>query len=244
MKNSVFFVKDTSSVDINLNGKTICVYREGYALPNIENCEYYEFSKYKQLYTTLNCENIVMVGLNKIFIPSIRCDLVFEYLQTMTTNINKISIDTSPFIGEPWRSWIHYSIAFGEWLGVNYSYAVETDWQKWFYLESNNCWLLNPKIERTFSDLDKLNSIYEFEQPDLFMTKSYNVIKERAFEQYSSPKQIINFMLKEFSQLLKQKFSFDDYLLRKKEKLPDFGIFRFYAQENLRRQQVYNQFLV
>lgn len=242
MSNKVFFVKDTSLPNINLCGKTICVYREGYKLPIIENCDYFEFSQFKKIYTTLTPDNIVIVGLNKIFIPSIRCDLVFEYLQTMTTNINKISIDTAPFVGEPWRCWIHYSMAFGQWLGVNYSYAVETNWQKWFYLENQNCWLLNPTIEQTNSDLEKINTKFNFYQPDIFLNKSYLTIKEIAFNQFKTPKQIINFMLKEFSKLLQEKFTFDDYLTQKKKEIPDFGIFRFYAQENLKRQKIYNQF--
>lgn len=244
MKNKVFFVKDTSSVKVNLSGKTICIYREGFDLPNIENCDYYEFSKYKYIYTTLDCDNIVIVGLNKIFIPSIRCDLVFEYLQTMTTHINKISIDTSPFIGEPWRFWIHYSMVFGGFLNISYSYAIETEWQNWFYRTKDSCIIapneLDGKITKTYSDLKKINSEFNFFDPDMFLLNYYNEVKKSAFEVHGTPKKIIQYMLKSLNHRIEIDFGYDSYRENKIFNLPNFGIYKFLAEENQRRQDIYN----
>lgn len=243
----VQFLKDTSTAiipDDFHNEKTLVVFRDGYKLPKIEGAQFIEFEKYKSQYINLKPDRIVMVGTNRIFVPSIRCELVFEYLQTMTGHIDKISIDNSPFVGEPWRLWFHYSLAFGQWLGFNYSYIVETDWQHWFYRDSENSVISAKSIDGNFidtvSDLERLNTIFEFYEPDSFLTDYYNEVKKAAFEKYSTPKQLTQFMAKHLNKHLQIDFDFDSYRRNKKLVLPDFGVYRFIAEENQRRMDIYN----
>lgn len=242
------FIKDTSKAIIPKEFKenTLVIFREGYKLPNIPKAEYIEFEKYKITYTNYHPNNIIMVGTNRIFVPQRRCDLVFEYLQTMTSHINKMSIDTEPFIGEPWRLWFHWSLAYGTWLGFNYSYVVETDWQHWFYrdnetsiIEADN---IKDKIGEVNSDLKRVNTSFEFYDPDLFLSEFYNEVKDVAFAKYSTPKLIIQMMNKELNKHLSINFDFNSYLDNKSYKLPNFGIYRFIAEECRRRMSIYNTF--
>lgn len=241
----VQFLKDTSKAIIpELKGTTLVIYRDGYRMPIIEGAEYIDFEKYKIGYTNYHPDNIIMVGTNRIFVPAIRCELVFEYLQTMTAHINKISIDTAPFIGEPWRLWFHYSLAYGTWLGYNYSYVVETDWQHWFYRESDDSVIsaanIAGKLQEVHSDLPTLATEFEFYTPDAMLLQYYNEVKQFAFNKYATPKQIIQLMLKELNKHLSIDFGFGSYLKNKKFLLPDFGIFHFVAEENQRRMDIYN----
>ena len=244
----VQFLQDTSNPNLTeLIGRTVVVYRDGYKLPEISGAEYIEFEKYKATYTKHTPDNIIMVGTNRIFIPANRCDMVYEYLQTMTPHINKISLDTSPFIGEPWRAWFHYSLAFGEWLGYNYSYIVETDWQHWFYRDAETSILdgqqLCPEVKGTFSDLPKLMPTFEFYEPDALLAEYYQEVKKLAFDKYGTPKQLIQFMSKTLNDHLSLDFSFDSFRKSQRFLLPDFGVYRFMAEENERRMETYNCFL-
>jgi hypothetical protein len=239
------FLKNTGKAILpKLSNQTIIVYKEGYNLPKIDNATIIEFQQYKNTFLNYNPENLVIVGLNRILSPQNRCDLVFEYLQTMTSNINKFSIDEEPFIGEPWRFWFHYSIAFGSFLNINYSYAVETEWKHWFYREKDSCLIsvkeLKDKIIETYSDLESLDFKYEFYDPDSSLIESYYQIKEMAFLKYNQPKQIINSMLKNINNLAQTDFDYNSYKVKKHYKLPNFGIYRFLVEENLRRKEIYN----
>src|SRR6056297_1138287 len=100
----VQFLKDTACAQIDAPEKTLVVYREGFGHvpPAIPGAEYIEFSEYKIRYTTFAPEMIVLVGLNRMINPGNRCDMVNEYLQTMTNHTPKVSIDTEPYLGEPW----------------------------------------------------------------------------------------------------------------------------------------------
>lgn len=238
------FLKDTAMAKLPKMDNCIVVYKEGYSLPSIANAEYIEFQKYKACYLDKPTDNIVLVGLNRMLNPQNRCELIFEYLQTMTNHITKYSIDTNPFIGEPWRFWFHYSVAFNSFLNINYSYAIETEWQHWFYRRRDDC-LISPnsltgKIIETYSDLQKLNSEFVFYKPDTFLTNYYNEVKNIAFEKYNNPKQIIQYMTKQLNHRLGLSFGYDSYRENKEFNLPDFGVYRFLTEENQRRQDIYN----
>lgn len=123
---NVQFLQDVRNAIIPpAKGKTIVVHHHKYEPPIIDGVEYYDFNTYKDRFPAIYADRIICVGANRFFTPSGRCHQVYEYLQTLTNHIDKYSIDTEPFIGEPWRLWFHYSIAYGEFLGFNYSYPVE-----------------------------------------------------------------------------------------------------------------------
>lgn len=238
----VQFLKDTSKAIIPKYNNTIVVYREGYNLPTI-NAEYLEFEKYKASYINYNPDVIVLIGTNRIMTPANRTELVFEYLQTMTSHIDKYSIDTSPFIGEPWRAWIHYSIAYGSWLGVNYSYAIETDWKHWFYRNKDNCWLQGAEKLGTYSDIEQIFHLVNFYDADSNLLDYYNIIKNEAFSLYDTPKQIMLWMMKQLNKYLSIDYTFDSYLKKQNYMLPNLNIYNFIYEENLRRMEIYNELI-
>jgi hypothetical protein len=175
--------------------------------------------------------------------PSNRTELVFEYLQTMTSHINKYSIDTAPFIGEPWRAWIHYSIAFGQWLGITYSYAIETDWNHWFMRNQDSCALINANNRGTYSDLEQLTTMFTFREPTADELDMYKKLKSIAFDKFDTPKALIKWFAKELSKQLQIELTFESYLTNKSYILPNLGIFKFIAEENQRRMSIYNELI-
>lgn len=256
----VQFLKDTSTARIeNPPADTLVIFREGfgYGIPEIPGAEYVEFLEYKNRYTLFNPGLIVIVGLNRIITPSNRCDMVNEYLQTMTPNIPKICIDTEPFIGEPWRLWFHYSIAGCGTFGITYSYAIETEWEHWFYRDVPDCRLSKDNIRLfisdTISDLDPLQTVFDFQEPGAADEEWYRQAKQAVFEKRDTPKLIIGDLLKLSNRHFGIDLTFDSYR-RKNEgtlfsepgkiSLPDLGIYRFVAEENLRRIGTYNEVIL
>lgn len=254
----VQFLKDTSTARIDdPPANTMVIYRDGfgYSLPKISGAEYMEFLEFKNKYTLFQPELIILVGLNRIITPSDRCDMVNEYLQTMTPNIRKICIDNEPFIGEPWRLWFHYSIANCGNFGITYSYAIETEWEHWFYRDIPDCRLSKDNIRLfiadTVSDLDPLVTEFEFTDIDESDESWYAEAKEAVFTRRNTPKLIINDLLKLANDRYGLNISFDSYRKRPADDLlfpeppkiimPDIGIYRFMTEENLRRMGIYNE---
>ncbi|GAB1358680.1 hypothetical protein MASR1M31_04590 [Porphyromonadaceae bacterium] len=242
------FIKDTSKPTLNsIRDNTLFVYRDEYHIPQIEGVKSIEFEKYKLTYMDYHPDMIVFFGLNQIIVPSNRCEFVFEYLYANTPQIEKISVDSSPFIGEPWRLWFHFALVHGSWLGTTYSYFVETDWQHWFYRDSESSIISAPNIherlDSVYSDLDQLTTSFVLVEPDEHQTSLYNELKSFAFEKYATPKLIIQFMLKELNKSIGTKISFESYLTNDTITVPSFGIYRFVVEENVRRMKIYNKII-
>lgn len=244
----VQFLKDTSKAIIReYPKKTLVVFRDGFGYnpPQLQGAEYIEFLEYKKRYITFEPDLIIMVGLNRIITPSNRCDMVNEYLQTMTANTPKISIDTSPFIGEPWRLWYHYSIANCGAFNITYSYALETEWQSWFYRDVDDCRIaghnIRPLIASTISDLPLLRAEFNFREVVEDESKWYVTAKEAVFEKHNSPKMIINGLLKLANDHFGLDLNYDTYRSGTIGPIPDLGIYRFVVEENIRRLNTYNE---
>ena len=244
MKNQ--FLKDTSTAVIGgIPNGTFLIYRDGYKLPELKNVEYIEHGEFKTKYSTIEASMYILVGLNRIITPSNRCDMVNEYLQTMTMRTPKVSIDTSPFIGEPWRLWFHYSVTNTGKFNITYSYAIETEWQHWFYRDSQTCRLaaenIGMFIDNTYSDLPNLNTKFEFYEPEAMHLEWYQEAKEHIFSKYDTPKLLINNLLKLSNKRFSLDASYDSYRTNKNIILPDLGIYKFIVEENIRRMKIYNE---
>ena len=241
----VQFLKDTSKALLdNLMPDTLLVYKDGYSIPEV-NCEKMNFDRFRNVYSELHFNMLIIVGLNKIITPSNRTDMVNDFIQTMTRNIPKISIDNQPFIGEPWRLWYHYDVTnISDKFAVPHGYAIETEWQKWFYREDNNSRLSGENIKLfisdTYSDLDKLITEFELAEVNDSKQEWYDNLKEHIFSIYSSPKLFINNILKECNKKFDLDISYDSYRENKNIKAPDLGIYRFIFEENKRRMNIYN----
>lgn len=251
--NRVQFLKDTSMAKLDIPTKTLLVYREGYALPKVD-AEYVEFEKYKIAYDSIDCKFMVLVGLNRMVNPSNRCEFIHEHLTTLTPHIPKISIDSLPWIGEPWRLYYHYQYSRCGKFGASYSYPIEGEWQKWFYRESQDSQLAGGNvrlvIEDTFSDLDQLSATFELTEASQKDLGWYATAKEQVFAKYDTPKMLINNLLKLANAHFGVDVSFDSFratgtndLFGKQSnnfQLPDIGIYRFMVEENRRRMETFN----
>ena len=248
MSYKVQFLKDTSKMIIRGYPKnTLLIYRDGfgYELPKLSGVEYLEFLEYKKKYPILKPEFIIVIGLNRIITPSNRCDMVNEYLQTMSMHTPKICIDTAPFIGEPWRLWFHYSVANCNRFNITYSYAIETEWESWFYRDVPDSRLAGENIKQylshTYSDLEPLRAQFTFRKVEKEDLDWYAEVKSTVFEKYGSPKLLINNLLKQANIHYSMKLTFDSYRSGGCTELPDLRVFRFVVEENMRRLKIYNE---
>lgn len=241
------FLKDTSKAIIKdtPNG-TVVVYHSMYKPPEVPGAIYMEWEKYRVMFSEVETTCLILVGLNRMINPSNRCEMVNDYLQVMTQNLRKIVIDSSPFIGEPWRVWFHYSVVFSSFMGINYSYPIEGEWQKWFYRDINDCRLsaenLKLFVKETYSDLNILKSSFSVYEPSYEDLMWYSESKKFIFEKYDSPKLLIQNLLKLCNQRYQVAIDFNSYLGNGKHALPDLGIYRFLIEENERRMNIYNIF--
>ncbi|MFW9872936.1 MAG: hypothetical protein ACFFG0_07530 [Candidatus Thorarchaeota archaeon] len=244
-KYEIIFIKDPLRINIsNVPDDSYLIYHDNYEYPIIDGVENISFNDFKKSYVDIHANLFIFVGINKMVTPSSRCDFVQEYLSTLTQNIQKISIDTSPFIGEPWRLFFHYLYTNNNKFRRPHSYAIQTEWNHWFYRESIDC-LLSPEnikffIVKTFSDLDVLNTSFEFEPITINDERWYQEVKEHIFNKYHTPKSLINGILNICNKKYNNNISYNTYLENKKIILPDFNIYRFMVEENLRRQGIYN----
>jgi hypothetical protein len=251
--NRIQFLKDTATAKLDIPEKTIVVYRDGFNLPKLD-ADYIEFEKYKIAYDSIDCKFMVIVGLNRIINPANRCDFIHEHLTTLTPNIPKVSIDTLPWIGEPWRLYYHYQYSRCGKFGANYSYPIEGEWQKWFYRESNDSQISGKNvrllIESTYSDLDPLDATFELTEPTEKDIEWYAQVKDQVFAKYDTPKMLVNNLLKLANAHFGLDVTFDSFRAKSTEnlfgaksnffKVPDLGIYRFMVEENRRRLDTFN----
>lgn len=241
------FLIDTSKAIIkNYPKGTVVVFHEMYTPPQLNNVQYMEWQKFKVNYSEVETNCLILVGVNRMINPATRCDMVNDYLQVMTPNVKKYVIDSSPFIGEPWRLWYHYSVVFSTFMGVNYSYPIEGEWQKWFYREVNDCRLsggnLKIFIKDTYCDLPKLKTTFQIYEPSNNDIEWYAEAKSHIFNKYDTPKLLIQNILKLSNEHFQANFDFDSYRKNINYKLPNLGIYKFMIEENQRRLDIYNSF--
>jgi len=240
------FLKDTSQAQIpELPPDSILVYREGYDLPDIDGVQFFDIEEYKGIYSNIHANFIIIVGLNRMIKPSNRCDFVYEHLTTLTANIQKMSIDTEPFLGEPWRYWHHHQFTgTGKKFAIPYSYTIETEWQKWFYRDEKDCRLSGDNIklfiDDVYSDLDLLISEFKFYDPSNDDLQWYIEAKEHIFSKYSTPKMLIINLLKMCNKKFEIKISYDSFRMNEIFELPELGVYKFVVEENQRRMSTYN----
>ena len=248
MFKKIQFLKDTSQADCGkILPATFLLFRDGYALPKIKDIKYMNFLEFKERYFSLHANKYIFIGLNRMITPQNRCDMVFDYMASMTRNIEKVSIDLTPFLGEPWRLFWHYDITNQEPFNLPHSYAMETEWKPWFYRDINDCRLTAKNLEQyihglNFSDLDKLTT--EFVFYDVLDDESwYQEAKEHILSTYHTGKMIINNLLKLCNKRYELKINYESYRSNECLKIPDNKLYRFVVEENQRRQDIYNSII-
>lgn len=240
-------LKNINNADVSqVPSDAIVVYHSMYSKPQF-NFKMFEFEEYKKIYGNIETSFIILVGLNRMINPANRCDFIHEYLTTLTTNIEKMSIDNSPFIGEPWRLFFHYQYSQRNKFNASYSYPLEGEWLRWFYRETNDCCFSSDNlplyINDTFSDLKQLKTKFIFVEQTEKQISNYEERKKVIFEKYDTPKLIINNLLKLNNDHYHLKIDFNSYLMNKDIYIPDLKIYRFIVEENERRMKIYNRMI-
>lgn len=244
-KYEIAFVTDPSKIIIKkIPEDSYLIYHDSYDPPEIEGVKPISFTEFQKNYVDLHVNLFIFIGLNRIVTPSNRCDFVQEYLSTLTQNIKKISIDTSPFIGEPWRLFFHYLYTNNNLFKKPHSYAMQTEWKHWFYRDVKDCCLSPENIKlfltKTYSNLDLLKTTYSFDLISEEDEEWYAEAREHIFNKYHTPKSLINGLLKLSNDRFNLDFNYDSYLKGEEFTLPDLKIYRFMVEENSRRQGIYN----
>lgn len=134
MTRCIYFVENIAGLELSLPGRTLCLHHKDYEPPQVD-ADVLQFAafqaRYKQEPDLLDYDSILFVGTNRIITPSNRTDPVFEVLFSGTQHIDKVSVDRTPFINsDPWRFWFHFGITNIQYAGYDYSYAAETDYDK------------------------------------------------------------------------------------------------------------------
>ena len=244
MKN-IQFLKDTKKCDVgNILPDTFLVYHSMYEFPeNLNGIEYLEFNEFKKRYFSLHSNKFIFVGLNKMITPSNRCDMVFEFMFNMSRNIEKFSIDTEPFIGEPWRLWYHLDITNQNKFSVPHSYSLETEWRHWFIRDINDCNLSAKNIERYLPEIH--SDIKGYDTEFIFIDNNdqewYDEAKDHVLSKYHTPKTILNEFVKICNKRYNIKIDFESYKSNSIIKVPNNKLYKFFVEENIRRQEIYNK---
>jgi len=227
----------------------VVVYHAMYDKPEVKTGQVMEWEKYKVIYSSLEPSKVVLIGINRMITPGNRCDFIHAYLTVMTPQVPKISIDTSPFVGEPWRLYFHYQLVNSfSGFGANYSYPIEGEWLKWFERDVEECRFSPENLKRcivdTYSDLPKSATSFEFYELDDKDTEWYAEAKKFEFEKFRSPKMLLLNLLKMANRHFGLGISYDSYLSGVAFKIPNLGIYRFMVEENRRRLGIYNLFTI
>jgi hypothetical protein len=248
----IFFTKDIQGLlesrfgsDFGL--RTLVVYHDMYEKPEVKAAEVVGWRKYKTSHDKYEVSRIVLIGMNRMKPPHNRCEFIHAYLSVMTPQIAKISIDTAPFIGEPWRLFYHYQVvnSFGA-FGANYSYPLEGEYLKWFSRDIEECKFspgnLKECIVDTYTDLPRLKTSFELYMPDADSLEWYEEAKRAEFKKFRSYKLLLKALLRSANDHFGTTLSYDSYLEDRHIMVPDLGIYRFIVEENRRRLDIYNLF--
>lgn len=228
---------------------TVVVHHAMYDKPEVDAAYVLEWQRYKAIHAELKPERIVTIGLNRMKTPSNRCDFIHAYMAVMTPQIPKISIDTAPFIGEPWRLYYHYQLVGSfDRFGANYSYPIEGEWARWFLRDSEECQfrseVLRDRIVDTWTDLPRLDTRFELYPPDPEDVEWYEEAKSFELGRYRASKSFLTGLTKAANKHFRMKIGYDSYLTGGLLRVPDVGIYRFMVEENRRRQAIYNLFTI
>lgn len=248
----IFFTQDVNNLlstrfGGDLGDGTLLTYHAMYGKPDVKAGFMIEWEKYKTQYDNFNPSRIVLVGVNRMITPSNRCDFIHAQVTVLTPHIPKVVIDTSPFIGEPWRLYYHYQVAnCFDGFGANYSYPIEGEWFKWFVRDLDECMFTPERLKdcvvHTCTDLPRLSSTFEFYTPGESDLEWYEEAKKFELGRFKAPKSFLLGLSRAANKHFGIKVTYDSYREDHPFKVPDVGVYRFLVEENRRRQEIYNLF--
>jgi hypothetical protein len=126
----ILLTEDTALAEPEVEGKVLCVYHKTYS-PPLGLWGSVEFSRFKERPREFleGADALVFVGLNKAMTPGSRTEMVWEVLFNKTRGIQKVSVDTTLFVSEPWRAWFHFGLVGARYRDYTYSYIAESQYK-------------------------------------------------------------------------------------------------------------------
>jgi hypothetical protein len=117
----IILTADTASIEVPY-GALIVRHRD-YPAPE-PSVRYEDYSP-----TMLNGKTrMVVVGLSRILTPANRTK-VGQHLLRPIEGVQRISVDRTLFVVEPWRSWWHFGCVGAKYREYTYSYLAESRWK-------------------------------------------------------------------------------------------------------------------
>ena len=124
---------------------------------------------------------------------------------------------------------------------------METEWQRWFYRDLNDSRLsakqLDAYLPPIYSNLESLSTTFKFDT-SLSDSTWYEETKNFVFENYATPKMLINNLLKLCNSRYNLKFSYESFKSNLDWVLPDNKLYRFVVEECTRRRDIYNKLII
>lgn len=128
----IFLTRDPAAFVIEPIEPAVCAVHRRYPQPEIRgSCLVVPFEDLERDPRGVMGERreLYLVGLSRTITPSNRTHEVWEILFNNTPTWRKISIDTTLFVGEPWRAWFHWGFVGARYREYTYSYLAESHWQ-------------------------------------------------------------------------------------------------------------------
>lgn len=125
----IYLTKNTGSFKMDAGKSAVCVTHASYDAPVID-CRHLSLDEFMSDVTgsLRGRDTLVVVGLNKILTPGNRTTLGKVFLRPIP-GVQRISIDRTLFVSEPWRAWFHFGCTGAKYREYTYSYLAESHWR-------------------------------------------------------------------------------------------------------------------
>jgi hypothetical protein len=127
----IILCENTAAAEIPTRGRVLVVCHKGYEPPLSAGGRVVDFESFKSSCreSVRNLDTLVLIGLNRIMTPGNRTEDVWELLFNQTPQLNKVSVDNTLFVSEPWRSWFHFGLVGAPYRDYTYSYIAESHYR-------------------------------------------------------------------------------------------------------------------
>lgn len=196
----ILLTDDIASCRVIPKRNTLVVVHPNYPRINCEGATFVDYKSFEADTRRLikDLDLLVFVGLNKMISPSNRTKIVWEVVYNNTPELEKISVDTVPFLVDPWRIWFHFGAIGKRYLDYTYSYIAESHYNSFIdgYIDTNPFALDvilaqgSQIIKSTYPCWFHEIEIHTIPMPD-YIHAEYQKIKQTAFEKESTLKGIL-----------------------------------------------------
>ncbi len=127
----ILLTDDSAHALPDVAGRGLCVFARGFApVVGMEALPFESFQKDARGHLK-GIDTLVFCGLSRAMNPGNRTAEVWEALFNQSGGLKKCVVDSSLWVGEPWRIWFPFGMTGARWGGYTYSYIGESHWRAW-----------------------------------------------------------------------------------------------------------------